>query len=270
MFPRDKQINKEDINELYFLTPTENLPSILKNGILSHNLIEQLEKQHEFHRNDVSNPSVQGNQRHDKTPQVGAKTYRPLHSYANMFMNPQNTMVNLVATYEDNPSYRGDACCIIRISKRLLEKTQDGHILLTNRNAAKNDASFFKPSNFQLSKDESRCISSDDPAWCRGPGKAERPEHITIRSAEVLKLNRVKPKYFIGIFVPADTTLTTVTEMCNALDMKHLSLSTNPTVFQRGGGFVHLARYQIAPTPAALQVSDDSDSELDDLSFYQP
>ncbi len=78
-------MNIADIKELYFITPIENLDSILAYGLLSHNRIAQLKIRHK----SIANGVIQ--ERRKNKPVPGGK-YK-LHDFVNLYFNPRNAMM---------------------------------------------------------------------------------------------------------------------------------------------------------------------------------
>src|SRR3989338_7320864 len=78
-------MNIADIQELYFITPIENLNSIMERGLLSHNRIKQLKLKHR----SIANGVIQ-DRRKDK-PVPGGR-YK-LHDFVNLYFNPRNAMM---------------------------------------------------------------------------------------------------------------------------------------------------------------------------------
>lgn len=75
-------MERHEVAELHYITPIENLDSILGRGILSHNRAARLE-----HRS-VALESVQDIRRGKSVP--GGST---LHSYANLYFHARNPMM---------------------------------------------------------------------------------------------------------------------------------------------------------------------------------
>ena len=69
-------VDVSDVKELHYITPIENLPSILKYGILSHRRVEKLDHK------SVAMADVQARRAAVRIP--GG---RPLHEYANLYFN---------------------------------------------------------------------------------------------------------------------------------------------------------------------------------------
>ena len=76
-------MNREDITELHYITPIENVPSILEYGILSNRKAARLP------HTSVAMEEVQDRRRNKQIP--GA---RSLHNYVNLYFDAHNPMLN--------------------------------------------------------------------------------------------------------------------------------------------------------------------------------
>jgi O-acetyl-ADP-ribose deacetylase (regulator of RNase III) len=140
-------MKKENIKSLYYITHKENVESILKNGIYSHNKIEKegITIKKIYDENVI-------NIRKNKLLPNSEK----LSDYANLYFQPRNPMLyRLLCTAE-----RGiNDIVILEISKDILNIEQS---YLANANAATEAAEFFEPSKGYSKIDK---IILDDQAW---------------------------------------------------------------------------------------------------------
>src|ERR1700692_2987960 len=91
-----------DLVELHYITPLKNLPSILEEGILSH---ERAKK--------VKHESVAMQEIQDRRADVVLPNNRKLHSYANVYFYARNKMMSKIR------AQRRDLC-VLRIAKEIL------------------------------------------------------------------------------------------------------------------------------------------------------
>ena len=75
-------MNCEDVKELNYITPIENLPSIFERGILSHKLAKRIP------HHSVAMEAIQ-----DKGKVKVVQRGRPLHDYANLYFDARNPML---------------------------------------------------------------------------------------------------------------------------------------------------------------------------------
>jgi hypothetical protein len=137
-------MRKEEIDELHYITPIDNVDSILANGILSHRLAER-----------VSHRSVAMQEVQDRRKNKVVPGGRKLHEYANTYFNARNAMLYL--RKDDHAEL-----CILRISTAVFDL--DG-VIVTDRNAA--SSARFSPVSTGLERicDLPRYLSSEDTIW---------------------------------------------------------------------------------------------------------
>lgn len=170
-------MERDEVKELHFITSIDNLHSILKRGILSHNRAARID-----HRS-VASESVQDRRRFKRVP--GAAR---LHSYANLYFHARNPMMSrlLYDGHED--------LMVIKVSPRVLDISDT---VVTDGNAAA-DGTRFYPSPEGLDNLDRRMIFrkywTDENSW---PVK----EWKRARNAEVLVPNVVPSRYIEGCYV---------------------------------------------------------------------
>ena len=80
-------MDRTSIRELHYITDIKNVPSILRQGILSYRLVRQAALRHV----SVADGSVQRRRARKLVP-VGPRG-RPLHAYANLYFHARNAML---------------------------------------------------------------------------------------------------------------------------------------------------------------------------------
>ena len=122
-------MNRNDVKELYFITPSENIPSIFKHSLLSHNRIKALAIPHKSIADD-------------EVKKLRAKKVIPggkgkLHDYVNLYFNPRNAMM-----FKRKDSHSQN--CVLGINAAILDEP---NVIITDGNAAANDVyvGFFSP-----------------------------------------------------------------------------------------------------------------------------
>ena len=108
-------MNRDDITELHFIAPINNVPSITQFGILSHKLSGQIDHY------SVAMPEIQERRKNKQIP--GART---LHDYANLYFDAHNPMLSKLRA-------RNDDICILRIDAKVLDLPG---VIIADRNAA--------------------------------------------------------------------------------------------------------------------------------------
>lgn len=96
-------MNRQEIAELHYIAPIENLPSIVKHGILSHN------RAAEVAHGSVAMEEIQTRRRDKRIPCA-----RSLHDYANLYFDAHNPMLSRVRE-------RNDTICVLRVDAGVLD-----------------------------------------------------------------------------------------------------------------------------------------------------
>jgi len=170
-------MNKYDIAELHFITYIENIPSILKKGILSHNISRNI------NFCDISESGVQERRAKKKIP----GTNKNLHDYANLYFDAHNPMLSKRRS-------QNNKICVLRINNIVLNI--DG-VIITDKNAARE--CWFKTVDEGLpllNKEEIYAtfwIDDNDPI--------KEDKQKGIKCAEVLVPDRVHSDYIFGAYV---------------------------------------------------------------------
>lgn len=171
------------VTEFQCIMPLENIPSVIKLGILSN------ERAAKIDHKSVAMEEVQ-EKRDVKHVPSGLK----LHQYANLYFHARNPML-----YKRKGEVRG--LCILRVS---IEVLQIPGVVLADRNASISLVRFLAPSQSEL-LDYDAIYAID---WNRQ--HANDPfayrEHKAVKCAEVLVPHVVEPKYFIGAYVIDEAT----------------------------------------------------------------
>ena len=172
-------MDRNHIKELYFITYIDNLPSILKLGILSRNAV--VRKKTNF--KDVSEPGVQDRRAGKKIP----GTSKELHDYANLYFDAHNPMLS--ARRSEN-----NKICVLRINTNVLDLKG---IIVTDMNAAR-DCRFMPLDEGLSSIDRNKVymINWKDPNdWINEYRQAG------IKCAEILVPEYVESRYIVGAYV---------------------------------------------------------------------
>lgn len=183
-------MNRNDIKELHFITYIQNVPSILKIGILSHKRSQNIDFC------DISEKGVQERRERKKIP--GINKY--LHDYANLYFDAHNPMLSARRTENDD-------ICVLRIDKAILDI--EG-IIITDQNAARE--CWFKTVAEGLpllNKEEIYATYWTDNDFI----KQDRLKGI--KCAEVLVPEIVSRDYIIGAYVANELAYDRLCENCN-------------------------------------------------------
>lgn len=170
-------MNRADIAELHYITPIENVPSILEHGILSNRRAARLAHV------SVAMEEVQDRRRDKKIPSA-----RPLHDYANLYFDAHNPMLS-------KRRDQNDAICVLRIAPAVLDVPG---VIVADRNAASGYVRFY------TAADGVRALDSDlvfAGYWTNAEDPYDAMTRKSIKCAEVLVLDKIEPQFVIGAHV---------------------------------------------------------------------
>jgi hypothetical protein len=175
------------VTEFQCIMPLENIPSVLKHGILSNERAAKI-----VHKSVAMEP-VQ-DRRDDKQVIGGLK----LHQYANLYFHARNPMMY-------SRKEQAADLCVLRVSTAILKL--DG-VVIADRNAAGGWARFLDASQWSL-LDFDRIYALD---W-RDSDKFEYFDRKTRKCAEVLVPHVVGPRFLTGAWVVDQATAKRLAEL---------------------------------------------------------
>jgi len=176
-------VNRTDITELHFITPIENVASILDRGILSNRRAARL-----THRS-VAMEEVQDRRRDKRIPGAGL-----LHEYANLYFDAHNPMLS-------RRRDRNDSICVMRIEHTVLDLPG---VIVTDCNAASDYARFHAASAGIRALDKDLVFAR---FWTNANDPYEAMRHKSIKCAEVLVPDSVDPEFLFGSYVANERAL---------------------------------------------------------------
>jgi len=183
------------IKEVHYITYLDNVPSIMRIGILSHQLASELNPR------SFANWDVQSRRASKK---VAGK---PLHSFVNLYLNARNP-----ALYAVIMEHGCDELCILRISPTIFDCPG---VYVADGNAADDDTSFFKGCQGLAEIDQEIFV---DERWSYPDESYEEyEERKRIKCAEVLVPHRVEPEYIFGAYVSCRATKQKLEELVPGL-----------------------------------------------------
>ena len=176
-------MNRTDVTELHYVTTIANLPSILRHGILSHTLADQLA------HDSVAMPEIQEKRRNKQIP--GA---RLLHEYANLYFDAHNPMLSKCRG-------RNAEICVLHIDPAVMDQAG---VIVTDRNAASGWVGF-RPMADGLSVISRERVFAR--YWTHRDDPYEEMSHKSEKCAEVLVPDRVDVRFIAGAYVANQAAL---------------------------------------------------------------
>ena len=176
-------MKRSDVKELYYITPIANVPSIINNGILSHELSKKLA--HE----SLAMEEIQAKRKNKRIPRA-----RKLHQYANLYFDAHNPMLS-------RRRNRNDQICILCVDPSALDLP---NVVISDRNAASDWVRFNSVIDGLAALDKDKIYAR---YWTNVDNQYDLWENKSIKCAEVLIPDSVEPKYILGAYVANQTAL---------------------------------------------------------------
>src|SRR3989338_5075248 len=189
-------MNLIDVTELHYITAIANLPSILRHGILSHTLADQLA------HDSVAMPEIQERRRNKQIP--GA---RSLHDYANLYFDAHNPMLSKCRG-------RNAEICVLHIDPAVLDQAG---VIVTDRNAASNWVGFFSVTQGLSVINRERVLAR---YWIHTNDPYDEMSHKSEKCAEVLVPDRVEAHFIAGAYVANQDALLAFQLLNSALPVR--------------------------------------------------
>lgn len=191
------KLQESDFVELNFISPIENVSSILKNGLLSHNMMKKLSIPHV----SVASEDVQ-----ERRVNIVIPGGRQLHDYVNIYFNARNPMLYVLLP-------RHKEICVLRINKKILQLK---NTIVSDQNAARTWAKFEpSPDGLEMiDKDELFALS-----W-NHPDPFEKDRLKGLMCAEVLVPDKVDARFILGAYVSCQEARDILEELYLKLDVK--------------------------------------------------
>lgn len=188
-------MKRADLKHLHYITPIENIPSILKHGILCHNLARKLKPA------SIAMERVQERRKNRAIPNGGN-----LHDYANLYINARNPMM-----YLRRGCHR--QICVLAIDKGVLDEQG---VVVSDMNAAR-EIALFSPPDEGLEKLKVEEVFAE--RWTHSDPIVQS-RHKGIMCAEVLVPNCIHPKFILGAYVSCEESQTGLKSSCPSLKIK--------------------------------------------------
>jgi hypothetical protein len=169
-------MKRDEVEELLYIAPMKNLPSIMTYGILCHNKAKKVP--HE----SVAMDEIQDKRRHVTVP-GGA----PLHDYANLYFCARNPMM-----YKRKAKHL--SLCVLRVDETALDIDD---AVVTDSNAASDHCAFRAAPGGVKVVDKDLTFAE----WWTDPDEIQQWRKSAAKCAEILVPYRVPRKYITGAYV---------------------------------------------------------------------
>lgn len=174
---REDELRRDELQELHYITPIANVPSIRMRGILSHRRAGQ-----------ISHRSVAMDEVQDRRARKRVPGGLMLHDYVNLYICARNPMI-----YKRKEQH--NELCVLSVNTDVLDLNE---VVVTDRNASRGFVRFGPIPGGLTNVDY-------DMVFARSWKHPDDPEldylHSGIKCAEILVPNCVAPGYIRGAYV---------------------------------------------------------------------
>ncbi len=178
-------MDRSDVKELYYITLISNIPSIMRHGILSHNLSQKYP-----HDDSIAMLEIQNKRKNKRIPGTNNK----LHDYANLYFDAHNPMLCKRQSLNDN-------ICVLRVEHLVLDLP---NVIVADRNAASDYVRFYPTIEGLANLDKDKIYAR---YWTNARDQYEAWDLKAIKCAEVLVPNKVEPRFILDSYVANQTAL---------------------------------------------------------------
>jgi hypothetical protein len=196
-------MRRDELDELHFVTPISNVPSIMQHGILCHRQAQRLV------HDSAANQDVQ-----DRQARVRLPNRRWLHEYANLYICSRNPALYLMTVNLGHSNL-----AVLRVSTDVLDLPG---VIITDGNAASDIVRWF-PSPLGLSILDWERVFAE--YWTHPNDQLDYERHKFQKCAELLVPGQVAPSLILGAYVSCEESqlrLSTAAEGLTVAVDRHL------------------------------------------------
>jgi len=181
-------MQREELEELHYITPITNMPFILRYGILSYRGVSRIQ------HNSIAMEIIQ-----NRRAKIVVPGGRKLHEYANLYLCARNPMLYKRQNQHDN-------LCVLRIDPKILDIPD---VVITDGNAS-SEYVRFAPAPQGLSIVDRALTFAD--YWTH-PDQIQYYKQKFAKCAEVLVPDRIDPGFISGAYVSCQESLNQFNQM---------------------------------------------------------
>jgi len=202
-------MKRSDVKALYYICHIENLPSIIKDGILCYNKAKKLRPE------TIYNPDVQERRKNKLIP--FGRTGKKLHDYANLYFNPRNAMMYAIRN-------RHMELCVLLIDADILDNSD---VVVSDGNASSDHVRFYSTQYLDDLVEESIFAKG----WTH-PNRIEYYRRKSAVCAEVLVPSFVPSNFITGIYVSCNESREKVKRLLEDSPLQNEVFVNNDLFFQ--------------------------------------
>jgi hypothetical protein len=181
-------MKRSDLHELHYITPIQNVPSIMSHGILP------LHKAKKLNHTSVAMQEIQEIRAKKVVP--GGK---PLHTYVNLYFCARNPMM-----YKRAGQHK--SLCVLRLNIEILDLPR---VVIADGNAASGYTGFW-PSKSGLDRIDFELVFA---VWWTDSNKIQQWHKARVKCAEVLVPDSIDPHYIQGAYASCEESQRLLEEM---------------------------------------------------------
>ena len=181
-------MRRNELEELHYITPIANVPSIMARGILSHKRAAKID------HDSVAKPEIQ-----DRRAKVVVPGGRPLHEYANLYICGRNVMLYLRRGVHRE-------ICVLKVSTDVLDLPG---VIVADANASSEYVRFAAAPAGLAIVDRELTFAE----WWTDPNPIVYYQKKSAKCAEVLVPDSVDPKFLRGVYVSCQESIGRLQEL---------------------------------------------------------
>jgi hypothetical protein len=170
-----------DLHELHYITPIQNVPSIMNHGILCH------QKPRQLNHASIAMQEVQDIRSRKRVP--GGL---PLHAYVNLYFCARNPMMRKRA-------HQHLSLCVLQVGMGVLELP---NVVIADGNAASDYTAFWLPP-LGLERVDLDLVFAE---WWTDSNQIQQWHKARVKCAEILVPDRVDSRFIQGGYVSCQET----------------------------------------------------------------
>jgi hypothetical protein len=181
-------MKRSDLHELHYITPIQNVPSIMNHGILCL---------HKAKRLDHASVAMQ------EIQEIRAKKIvpggKPLHTYVNLYFCARNPMM-----YKRAAQHK--SLCVLRINTEVMDLPG---VVIADGNAASGYTGFW-PSKSGLDRIDFELVFAE---WWTDSNQIQQWYKTRVKCAEILVPDSIDPCYIQGVYASCEESQRLLEEM---------------------------------------------------------
>lgn len=173
-------MKREDLHELHYITPIENVASIMANGLLSHNGVQRL-----------GHARIDMREAQDRRAPKRVPNGLPVHDYVNLYICARNPML-----YKRRGLH--ERICVLAVAPDVLDLPG---AVVADQNVASNYVRFAEATAGLAIVDRDMTVARN---WTHPLDQIAEWRHKAMKCAEILVPNRVDANYIVRAYVSGE------------------------------------------------------------------